>query len=146
VFIIETNTYSKDEKFLKLKSFFSKLAQQISVSSDTVRIGAITYNQKAYTAFDLQTYTTSEDVSHAIMKITDSTNSRFLIDTALFYARTSFFTADNGDRDDAANYYVFVIDGIRSGAAKQGELIAANWPDTVFAIGKDVIVFNSKHI
>jgi hypothetical protein len=80
------------------------------------------------------------------MKITDSTNSRFLIDTALFYARTSFFTADNGDRDDAANYYVFVIDGIRSGAAKQGELIAANWPDTVFAIGKDVIIFNSKYI
>jgi hypothetical protein len=51
------------------------------------------------------------------------------------YAQTTFFTAANGDRDDAANYYVFTIGGIRSGASKQGETIAANWPDTVFAIG-----------
>lgn len=146
VFILETSTYSKDEKYLYLKSFFSKLAQQISVSSDTVRIGAITYNRGGYMAFDLQTYTTSDDVSHAILKIPDSTENRFLIDGALSYARSTFFTAANGDREDAANYYVFTIGGIRSGAAKQGALIAENWPDTVFAIGKGVNISSLKYV
>ncbi|XP_048773613.2 collagen alpha-3(VI) chain-like [Ostrea edulis] len=137
VFILETNTYSSNENYIYLKDFFSRLVQQIGVSSDTVRIGAIRYNSKTYTAFDLQTYTTSDDVSDALLQLSDSTDSRFLIDSALSYAQSTFFTAANGDRDDAANYYVFTIDGIRSGAAKQGELIAANWPDTVFAIDID---------
>ena len=48
----------------------------------------------------------------------------------------NFFTAANGDRASAANYYVFAIDGVRSGASIQGEFITNSWPNTIFAIGK----------
>ena len=59
-----------------------------------------------------------------------------MIDNALAYANTIFFTAANGDRASAANYYVFAIDGVRSGASIQGEFITKAWPNTIFAIGK----------
>ncbi|XP_062568044.1 collagen alpha-3(VI) chain-like [Saccostrea cucullata] len=134
LFLLEASSSSAGAKFIYLKSFFANLARQISVSSDTVRIGVVTYDYKGYRQFDLQTHTTSDDVSNAIMKIPEGSISKNLLDKALLYARTTYFTEANGDRADAANYYVFSVDGIRAGSAIQGAVINANWPDQVFAV------------
>ncbi|XP_062608615.1 collagen alpha-5(VI) chain-like [Saccostrea cucullata] len=134
LFILEASSSSAGAKFVFLKSFFANLARKISVSSDTVRIGVITYDYKGYRQFDLKTHTTNDDVSNAIMKIPEGSVPKNLLDKALLYARTTYFTEANGDRADAANYFVFSVDGIRAGSAIQGAVINANWPNQVFAV------------
>ncbi|XP_078326552.1 collagen alpha-3(VI) chain-like [Crassostrea virginica] len=134
VFIIERSESSKHENYVFVKAFFSNIARQLDVATDKIRIGVITYNTHAYTTFTLDQYMTPTEISYQIMKLPEGTDKRYMIDNALAYAKTTFFTAANGDRASAANYYVFVIDGVRSGASIQGEFITKAWPNTIFAI------------
>ena len=144
VFIMERSESSKYENYVFLKAFFSNIARQIDVATDKIRIGVITYNTHAYTTITLDQYMTPTEISHKILKLPEGTDKRYLIDNALAYAKTTFFTAANGDRASAANYYVFSIDGVRSGASIQGEFITKSWPNTIFAIGNFLIHNQSK--
>lgn len=136
VFILEQTSSSKDEKFLHLKYLFADMASQINVSPTTVRIAAITYNNKQQTVFNLNTYSTSAEVAYAIKKIPDEDSiSSNYVDDALAYAASDIFTVANGDRADADNFYVFSIDSSRSGTATEGELIRRNVTNHIFAVG-----------
>ena len=139
MFIIERSESSKHENYVFLKAFFSNIARQLDVATDKIRICVITYNTHAYTTFTLDHNMTPTEISYQIMKLPEGTDKRYMIDNALAYAKTTFFTPANGDRASAANYYVFVIDGVRSGASIQGEFITKAWPNTIFAIGKILV-------
>ncbi|XP_065930762.1 collagen alpha-3(VI) chain isoform X1 [Magallana gigas] len=134
VFIMERTESSSHENYVFLKSFFANIAQQLHVSTSTIRIGVVTYNTHANTTIALNAYMTPTDISYQILKLSEDTDQRYLIDNALVHTKNNFFTSANGDRPSAANYYVFVIDGVRSGASIQGQHIADSWPNTVFAI------------
>nr|XP_034303093.1 collagen alpha-3(VI) chain isoform X2 [Crassostrea gigas] len=134
VFIMERTETSSHENYVFLKSFFSNIALQLDVSSSTIRIGVVTYDTDAYTTIALDAYMTPTDISYQILKLPEGTGKRNMIDTALVHTKNNFFTAVNGDRASAANYYVFAIDGVRSGASIQAEYIMKGWPSTVFAI------------
>ncbi|XP_062612581.1 uncharacterized protein LOC134274328, partial [Saccostrea cucullata] len=134
LFMLEASSSSAGSNFVYLKSFFANIARQLNVASDSIRIGAMTYDYKGYKQFDLDTYTTADEVSNAIMRIQEGVNPINLVDRALAYARTVYFTEDNGDRADAANYYVFSVDGIRAGASLQGAVITADWPNQIYSI------------
>uniref|UniRef100_A0A8W8KLL6 Uncharacterized protein n=1 Tax=Magallana gigas TaxID=29159 RepID=A0A8W8KLL6_MAGGI len=134
VFIMEKTETSSHENYVFLKSFFSNIALQLDVSSSTIRIGVVTYDTDAYTTIALDAYMTPTDISYQILKLAEGTGKRNMIDTALVHTKNNFFTAANGDRASAANYYVFAIDGVRSGASIQAEYIMKGWPSTVFAI------------
>lgn len=133
---MERTESSSHENYVFLKSFFANIAQQLHVSTSTIRIGVVTYNTHANTTIALNAYMTPTDISYQILKLSEDTDQRYLIDNALVHTKNNFFTSANGDRPSAANYYVFVIDGVRSGASIQGQHIADSWPNTVFAIGK----------
>lgn len=107
----------------------------MDVSSSTIRIGVVTYNTDAYTTIALDAYMTPSEISDQILALPEGTDKRYLIDNALVHTKNNFFIAANGDRASAANYYVFAIDGVRSGASIQAEYIMKGWPSTVFAIG-----------
>nr|XP_034303094.1 collagen alpha-3(VI) chain-like [Crassostrea gigas] len=134
VFIMETSESSSNENYVFLKSFFSNIARKMDVSSSTIRIGVVTYNTDAYTTIALDAYMTPSEISDQILALPEGTDKRYLIDNALVHTKNNFFIAANGDRASAANYYVFAIDGVRSGASIQAEYIMKGWPSTVFAI------------
>lgn len=138
---MEKTETSSHENYVFLKSFFSNIALQLDVSSSTIRIGVVTYDTDAYTTIALDTYMTPTDISYQILKLPEGTGKRNMIDKALIHTKNNFFTAANGDRASAANYYVFAIDGVRSGASIQAEYIMKGWPSTVFAIGTTILCY-----
>ncbi|XP_061178426.1 uncharacterized protein LOC133187071 [Saccostrea echinata] len=103
------------------KNFLSKLVNQMYIDSDNgIRVGAVTYNTDPTWRFDLNTYTSKNEIVIAITSIsTDRRSNLYENDTdysdkALEYAYTNMFQADKGDRPDAPNYYIYTSDSLFS--------------------------------
>jgi hypothetical protein len=118
-FILDDTTSVSSSEFTDMKSFLKSLVTRMVVSDTAVRIGVVTFGDNAETAFALNQYSTSADVIAGIESLSRASGSygrsyRY-VDRALEYTLTKFFTKANGDRYDAADYYVVVTHGYSYG-------------------------------
>lgn len=98
------NEFDKEKKFVK------DLARSLTVSSDGVNIGIITFSYYALLTTKLSDHKDTESFVKQVDKI-PFMNSQTYIDRALDSARSQLFTEKNGDRKDVPNIFILLTDG-----------------------------------
>lgn len=143
-FIIDDTTAVSTSEFTDMKSFLKSVVTRLVVSDTAVRIGVVTFGDAAETAFPLNQYSTADDVITGIANINRGSGSygrtyRY-VDRALEYTLTKFFTKANGDRYDAADYYVVITHSYSYGlkATTYGSALRAiaSTVSDIFIVGK----------
>lgn len=130
VFIVERYNLRYTKKFLV------ELMDNISVSSDGIRVGMVLFDSRASTVFTLDAYNSSESVRSAIKSISETNQIYHLVDKGLIEARDNVFTAARGDRMNASNYYVFIVGPFESYPEAVANDIKSNGSNFIFAIRK----------
>lgn len=111
VLMIDTSGSIRESRFNILQDFAQDFVLSLEISSDTGRIGTLSYSDDVKVEFNLGTYHTAEDVAHAIEMIqyrAGKTNTA----EALRVVREDMFTEANGDRSDVPNILIIITDGI----------------------------------
>ena len=98
------NEFSKEVQFVK------QIAKSLTVSSDGVNIGIVTFSYYAFLTIKLSDYKDTDSFIEGTKKI-PFRRSQTYIDRALYLARTSLFTEQNGDRKDVPNIVILLTDG-----------------------------------
>ena len=118
------------------KRFLAEMMDNITVSSDGIRVGLVTFDSGAYTQFRLSTYTSSESVRNAIESIAETNRTDHLVDKGLIQARDNVFTASRGDRTTASNHYVFIVGPFESYPEAVAKDIRSSGSNYIYAIRK----------
>ncbi|XP_064601374.1 collagen alpha-4(VI) chain-like [Liolophura sinensis] len=136
VILMDASSSIGPENYLVMKNFLRGVVQHFDVGQDNVRVGLITFNFGALVEFNLNQFSTKEEVLQAfdhVQGIHEGTATH----RALKYAREISFTAENGDRPDIPNVAILLTDGQSTHpdktATEQALLKAAGV--RVFAIG-----------
>ena len=99
------------DNFDTLKSFAKEIVNSLDVGWEKVRIGVVTFSNKALVMFDLKTFSDKGAVTGAIGNLPYSggnTNTT----GALRVARTQLLTSSGGARKDAPDVIILVTDGV----------------------------------
>lgn len=133
--------------FNDMKSFFVSLVSRMIIGDTAIKVGVVTYADGAATAFPLNQYSTGNGIITGITNINQGSSAysrvgRY-VDKALKHTQMNFFTTGNGDRLNAANYYIFLTHGHSAGtkAAAFGSAIRSIASSNIFIIGKNTYEF-----
>ncbi|CAG5136835.1 unnamed protein product, partial [Candidula unifasciata] len=110
VFVLDSSGSVGEYNFGLVKNFTQETIKDLSVDSGLYRIGVITFSDSSRVQFQLNTYTTRQEIFDAIQKI-PYVYGRTHTAEALRRVRTEMFTVRNGDRPDVPNLLVVVTDG-----------------------------------
>ncbi|CAH1783538.1 unnamed protein product [Owenia fusiformis] len=135
-FLIDSSSSITPENFNKVKDFIINVIGPLTISSDRVRVGVISFSGIAQVDFYLNRYSTKTDVQAAINNIqqmNQGTNTNLALDLLV----NDFFTASNGDRTFAPNVAIIITDGQSddSTATKASATVVKDAGIAVFAIG-----------
>ena len=108
--ILVDSSGSLGSEFYKEKAFIKSLAKELTISSDGVNIGVVTFSYWARLTIKLSQYKDTQSFIEAADRI-PFMNSQTYIDRALIWARNYLFTEANGDRKDAPNILILLTDG-----------------------------------
>ena len=111
VFMVDTSTSVGEANFKKTINFIKSFLFEADIDRGAVRVGVATYSTSVFVKFNLDEYSTKEDVFDALDKIQyryGSTN----IAHAFRVMRTKMFTIENGDRPGVKNIGIIITDGI----------------------------------
>lgn len=144
---MEDTTEISATEFNEMKIFIKSLVSHMYIGNTAVKVGVVTYADGATTAFTLNQYSTASAVITGITNIVQGSTaynrvSRY-VDKALKYTQMNFFTTGNGDRSNAANYYIFLTHGPSAGnkATAFGSAIRSIASSNIFIIGKNTYGF-----
>jgi len=98
------------DNFDLMKSFVSQLVGGFEIEHNNTRVGVVTYSSGIGESFQLNNYSTVDDVQDAISSLSYS-GGPSRTDEALEYVRTTILTTSNGDRSDVPNVVVVFTDG-----------------------------------
>lgn len=147
VFIMEDTDELTVKDFNDMKSFFVSLVSRMIIGDTAIKVGVVTYADGAATAFPLNQYSTGNGIITGITNINQGSSAysrvgRY-VDKALKHTQMNFFTTGNGDRLNAANYYIFLTHGHSAGtkAAAFGSAIRSIASSNIFIIGKNTYGF-----
>lgn len=111
VFLVDTSTSVSEANFRKIINFIKHFLTEADIDRGAVRVGVAIYSTSVYVQFDLNDYSTKEDVFAALDKIQyryGSTN----IAHAFRVMRTRMFTVEKGDRPETRNIGIIITDGV----------------------------------
>ncbi|XP_064602245.1 collagen alpha-6(VI) chain-like [Liolophura sinensis] len=136
VILMDASSSIGHDNYQVMKNFLRGVVQHFDVGQDNVRVGLITFNFGALVEFNLNQFSTKEEVLQAFDHVQDI-HQGTATHRALKYAREISFTAENGDRPDIPNVAILLTDGQSTHpdktATEQALLKAAGV--RVFAIG-----------
>jgi len=110
IFVLDESGSVGSANFDLMKSFVSQLVGGFEIENNNTRVGVVTYSSSVGESFQLNSYSTVDDVQNAISSLTYSGGST-RTDEALEYVRTTMLTTSNGDRSDVPNVVVVFTDG-----------------------------------
>ena len=87
------------------------IVRDLTIGPNNVRIGIAAFGDNVYPQFQLNTYSTKQEILDVIDRIPyldQSTNTQ----EALKYMRETMFTSRNGDRPNAPNSAIIITDGV----------------------------------
>lgn len=111
VFMVDSSTSVSRQNFKKVLDFIKHFLADADIENDIVHVGIATYSTNVFIQFNLNAYTTKEEIFNAIDNIPyryGSTN----IAHAFRTMRTRMFTPENGDRPEARNIAFLITDGV----------------------------------
>ncbi|VDI63865.1 Hypothetical predicted protein [Mytilus galloprovincialis] len=121
VFLIDASGSVRPANFKKELEFASEMVGNLTIGSDYVHIGVVTFDSQAYLRLKIGQYNETATIQDAIMKI-PYTSRGTSTDVALQFVLTKVFVPQAGDRPNAKDVLVVLTDGIsgnRANTAKQ---------------------------
>lgn len=109
-FVLDASGSIRNERFPKVIDFVVSIIEELQVSQQDTRIGAVSYSDNAAPQFLLNTYNSKQDVQLAMRRI-PFIGGRTNTASGLRHACNTIFNAANGDRADAPNYLFILSDG-----------------------------------
>lgn len=149
-FVLDASGSIRNERFPKVIEFVVSIIEELQVSQQDTRIGAVSYSDNAAPQFLLNTYNTKQDVQLAVRSI-PFMGGRTNTASGLRHACNTIFNPANGDRSDAPNYLFILSDG-NSNINVDDTIPAAvdcrNKGITLipFAVGTDVNTFELRNL
>ncbi|XP_062585435.1 collagen alpha-3(VI) chain-like, partial [Saccostrea cucullata] len=117
-----------------IKRFVAELVEDLPISSTSVRVGFVVFDNGARTEFGLTAHTSSEAVKRAVEGISETSSSYHYVDKGLIHARDNVFTVAGGDRADAVNYYVFIVGPYYSDPITTARIIRSSGDNIIFGV------------
>lgn len=110
VFVLDSAGTIHRERWQYMQDFVIRTVGNLDVHPNRTRVGLCYWSSDAYVGFNLNQYTTRQDVIQAVRTIPYIGN-RTNTAAALRLLRRTMFQAANGDRPDAMNIAVLVANG-----------------------------------
>uniref|UniRef100_A0A0B7ART5 Collagen alpha-3(VI) chain n=2 Tax=Arion vulgaris TaxID=1028688 RepID=A0A0B7ART5_9EUPU len=111
IFVLDTSGSVGEYNFGLMKNFTYNTVQDLQLDNGFFRVGFITFSDSSRIAFQLNTYTTKDEIFDAIDKIPYVYGYTHTAE-ALRRVHREMFTVRNGDRPDVPNLLVVVTDGL----------------------------------
>ena len=108
--VIDSSGSVPKTDFNKSLQFTQNLINILDINSGKIRLGVVTFSTTPATRIKLNQFSNTQDLSEEIGKIPYEPGTT---DTAAMFRflRDSYFTAQNGDRNDIVNVVVVITDG-----------------------------------
>lgn len=116
VFLIDASGSVRPANFKKELEFASEMVGNLTIGSDYVHIGVVTFDSQAYLRLKIGQYNETATIQDAIMKI-PYTSRGTSTDVALQFVLTKVFVPQAGDRPNAKDVLVVLTDGISGNPA-----------------------------
>ncbi|KAJ8319985.1 hypothetical protein KUTeg_001572 [Tegillarca granosa] len=111
VFVLDSSTSVGQDNYNKMMNFLKDFLTNADIDSGSIRVGVVSYSTGVHVEFQLNDYTTQQEVFDAIDNIPYRYGSTNTAD-GLLRMHSQMFTARNGDRDDAPNIAIVITDGV----------------------------------
>ena len=111
VIVLDSSTSVGNDNFKKMLQFCKEFLHTANLDSGDVRVGVVTYSTKVTVEFQMNEYSTKQDVFNAIDKIPWRYGSTNTAD-GLLKMHGEMFTVANGDRPDVDNVALVMTDGV----------------------------------
>ena len=111
VFLVDSSGSIYDYNWPTVKEFMKNVVRDYTIGPNNVRVGVAIFADNVQAIFQLNTYSTQNEILNAIDNIPflgTSTNTP----EAIRYMRTTMFTSQNGDRSSAPNVAIIITDGV----------------------------------
>ncbi|CAG2240336.1 COL6A [Mytilus edulis] len=110
VIILDSSASVSDDNYQKMKNFCKDFLKNADLDSRNIQVGIVSYSSSVHIEFQMNDYTTSQDIMDAIDAIPYRNGSKNTAD-GLRIMRSQMFTASNGDRDSVPNVVLILTDG-----------------------------------
>uniref|UniRef100_H3B0E3 Integrin subunit alpha 2 n=1 Tax=Latimeria chalumnae TaxID=7897 RepID=H3B0E3_LATCH len=94
-----------------IQNFLEKLIQGLNIGPKSAQVSIVQYANNPRVEFNLNSYTTKEELVKAATKITQMSGDQTNTFKAINYARQNLFSSANGGRKEASKVMVVVTDG-----------------------------------
>ncbi|XP_076095674.1 matrilin-1-like [Mytilus galloprovincialis] len=111
VFLIDASGSVRPANFKKELEFASEMVGNLTIGSDYVHIGVVTFDSQAYMRLKIGQYNETATIQDAILKI-PYTSRGTSTDVALQFVLTKVFVPQAGDRPNAKDVLVVLTDGV----------------------------------
>ena len=111
VFLVDSSGSIYRNNWPTILEFMKNIVRDFSIGPNNVRIGVAIFGNDVQPIFQLNTYSTQNQILSAIDRIPfldQTTNTP----AAIRYMRTVMFTPQNGDRPNAPNSVILITDGV----------------------------------
>ena len=110
VFVVDSSGSIRENRFAMLMDYVRNVTKLLEVSPDRTRVGLVTFSDRATTEFNLNTYSSKEDIMQALHYV-QYARGRTNTASALRKLRTEMLTPEKGDRPDVPNFALVISDG-----------------------------------
>uniref|UniRef100_H2T3W1 Collagen, type VI, alpha 3 n=1 Tax=Takifugu rubripes TaxID=31033 RepID=H2T3W1_TAKRU len=115
VFLLDGSDDSQ-QKFMEIKAFVQSIVTDLNVDADGDRVTVVQYSDTAETDFNFKTYSTADDVVHAVGDLQHKGGYPSNIGAALQHLKSSVFTSESGSRlSEGVPQILILLSGGRSG-------------------------------
>ncbi|VDI58829.1 Hypothetical predicted protein, partial [Mytilus galloprovincialis] len=132
-FLVDASGSVNSNDFEKAKRFIINFTKEFSISNRAVQISVFAFNDEVEGGFYLNSYSTEEEISSAILGIV-FTGGNTDFDIPLNFARTQMFVPQNGARSYVKKILIFITDGDADITDEPGQLLR-DIGVTVYTIG-----------
>jgi len=110
-FLVDSSTSVGEDNFHRVLQFIQDVIAPLEFASGKTRVALITFNNRATVHFHLDSFSSDQDILSALQNVPYTEGGTFTAD-ALRLLREDVFTSSRGDRDDAPNSAIIVLDGV----------------------------------
>ncbi|XP_032866968.2 vitrin isoform X7 [Tyto alba] len=120
-------------RFQLQKQFLSNVAQALGIGSAGPLMGIVQFGDDPSTEFNLKTYTNSKDLRNAIEKIPQK-GGLSNVGKALSFVNKNLFSDANGNRGEAPNVVVVIVDGWPTDRVEEASRLARESGINIFFV------------
>ncbi|KAM5292790.1 vitrin isoform 2-T2 [Ctenodactylus gundi] len=142
-FLIDGSSSIGKRRFRIQKQFLADVAQALDIGPAGPLMGIVQYGDNPATQFNLKTHMNSQDLKAAIEKITQR-GGLSNVGRAISFMTKNFFSKANGNRGNAPNVAVVVVDGWPTDKVEETSRLARESGINIFFVTIEAAVEHEK--